>query len=239
MSRSSHVPHAGHCQMRTCSGLGPSLTPHTEQTCEVGSNRPMRWNSRPYSRALYSSMARTPTIRHRGRTWPGGCGRVPSTARSSTATAWFSRISAVDSWWWNSRRASATRACALATLIRALPRFLVPFCLRDRSPLALLEFLLGPAQEPRGGDLPAVGQDREVGRARGRSRSPVLGRGQRRSGSALHDEAERRYRPAASLITVTVDGSDGSARDQRTGTSPIFGRRSFPPGVIREPGVAR
>jgi probable F420-dependent oxidoreductase len=33
------------------------------------------------------------------------------THKSSTATAWLSRISAVDSWWWNSRRASATRAC--------------------------------------------------------------------------------------------------------------------------------
>ena len=31
-----------------------------------------------------------------------------------------------------------------------------------------------------------------------------------------------------SLITVTRDGSGGSGRDQRTGTSPILGRRSFP-----------
>jgi hypothetical protein len=30
------------------------------------------------------------------------------------------------------------------------------------------------------------------------------------------------------LITVTRDGSGGSGRDQRTGTSPILGRRSFP-----------
>ena len=41
-----------------------------------------------------------------------------------------------------------------------------------------------------------------------------------------------KYRPAASLITVTDDGPDGSVRDQRTGTSPIFGSRRFPPGVI-------
>ena len=39
-----------------------------------------------------------------------------------------------------------------------------------------------------------------------------------------------KYRPAESLITVTLDGSHGSGRDQRTGTSPILGRRSFPPG---------
>ena len=39
-----------------------------------------------------------------------------------------------------------------------------------------------------------------------------------------------KYRPAASMITVTLDGSDGRSRDQRTGTSPIFGRRSLPFG---------
>jgi hypothetical protein len=39
---------------------------------------------------------------------------------------------------------------------------------------------------------------------------------------------EAKYLPAESLITLTEDGSDGSGRDQRTGTSPIFGRRSFP-----------
>jgi hypothetical protein len=32
------------------------------------------------------------------------------------------------------------------------------------------------------------------------------------------------------LITVTLDGADGSARDHRMGTSPIFGNRSFPVG---------
>jgi hypothetical protein len=33
---------------------------------------------------------------------------------------------------------------------------------------------------------------------------------------------------AESLITVTLDGSHGSGRDQRTSTSPILGKRSFP-----------
>ena len=37
-----------------------------------------------------------------------------------------------------------------------------------------------------------------------------------------------KYRPAESRITVTLDGPDGNARDQRTGTSPIFGSRNFP-----------
>ena len=40
------------------------------------------------------------------------------------------------------------------------------------------------------------------------------------------------------LTTVTDDGADGSGRDQRTGTSPIFGRRSFPPGVTANRALA-
>ncbi|MDH6579798.1 hypothetical protein P3T29_005486 [Kitasatospora sp. MAP5-34] len=51
-----------------------------------------------------------------------------------------------------------------------------------------------------------------------------------RSG-AVSTTNDAKYLPAASLTTVTVDGTDGSARDQRTGTGPIFGRFSFPPGV--------
>ena len=39
---------------------------------------------------------------------------------------------------------------------------------------------------------------------------------------------EAKNLPAASRTTVTDDGTDGSGRDQRTGTSPIFGRRSRP-----------
>jgi hypothetical protein len=42
---------------------------------------------------------------------------------------------------------------------------------------------------------------------------------------------DAKYLPDASLTTVTDDGSDGSERDHRTGTSPIFGSRSFRPGV--------
>lgn len=41
-SRSWTAPQPAHCQARTPSGLGPSLTPHAEHTCEVGSNRPIR-----------------------------------------------------------------------------------------------------------------------------------------------------------------------------------------------------
>ncbi|WP_371653141.1 MULTISPECIES: hypothetical protein [unclassified Streptomyces] len=43
---------------------------------------------------------------------------------------------------------------------------------------------------------------------------------------------EQKYRPEASLMTVTVDGTHGSRRDQRTFTGPILGRFSFPSSVI-------
>jgi hypothetical protein len=33
-------------------------------------------------------------------------------------------------------------------------------------------------------------------------------------------------------MTVTDDGSEGNSRDQRTRTSPIFGKLSFRPGVM-------
>src|SRR5690348_6337699 len=40
-SRSWAVPHAAQVHSRMQSGLGPSLTPHAEHTCDVGSNRPV------------------------------------------------------------------------------------------------------------------------------------------------------------------------------------------------------
>src|SRR6202022_2733116 len=42
---------------------------------------------------------------------------------------------------------------------------------------------------------------------------------------------DAKYRPAASLITVTEDGSAGSARDHRTRNSPILGKLNLPPSV--------
>ena len=51
------------------------------------------------------------------------------------------------------------------------------------------------------------------------------------SGTSTTNEAW--YRPAASTVTVTLDGSNGSSRDQRTGTSPIPGSRNRPAGSTR------
>jgi hypothetical protein len=75
------------------------LIPHAEQVREVGSNRPILMKIRPCRRALYSSM---PTNPDHPASWTDLASRVrasPLTARSSTATAWLSRIRAVESWW--------------------------------------------------------------------------------------------------------------------------------------------
>ena len=69
-----------HCHARTSSGFGPSLTPQAEQTCDVGSNRPTCRNSRPYSSALYSSIATNADQ-------PASCTDFASRVRASPRTA--------------------------------------------------------------------------------------------------------------------------------------------------------
>ena len=59
---------------------------------------------------------------------------------------------------------------------------------------------------------------------------PITGPASGRAPGPVSTTKLAKYRPAESLITVTLDGSDGSGRDHRTGTSPILGRRSFPLG---------
>src|SRR5205823_6852485 len=224
-SRSSHAPHEGHCQARTWSGLLPSFTPQAEHVREVGTNRPIRWNSRPYSRALYSSM---PTNDAHPASWTDLASRVrpsPRTARSSTATAWLSRISAVESWWWKSRRASATFACARATLTRALSRLREPFCLRDRSRCRRLRFF--SARRRKRGDSIFRPSDNTAKCVSPKS-MPTTGSVLGRASGTVSTTKLAKYRPAESLTTVTLEGWDGSGRDHRTGTSPIFGSRSFP-----------
>ena len=67
---------------------------------------------------------------------------------------------------------------------------------------------------------------------------PVTGLAAGRAPALASTTKLAKYRPAASMMTVTLDGADGRSRDQRTGTSPIFGRRSFPPGSTRNRALA-
>jgi hypothetical protein len=219
------VPHALHCQARTCSGLEPSLAPQAEQTWLVGSNRPTFRNRRPYSAALYSSMFTNADQ-------PASCtdlaSRVrarPFTDKSSTVTAWFSRTILVDSLSWKSRRASATLAWARATCTRARSLCCDPSCLRDRSRCARLSFFSARSENFGEAILVPSSSTAKYPRPRSIPHSlPVPGSGR----GATSTTNDAKYRPAASRITVTLDGSAGRARDQRTATSPIFGSRSFP-----------
>ena len=96
-SRSWLVPQAAHVHSRTCSGFGPSFTPHAEQTCEVGAQRLTLRNSRPYSAALYSSILVKADQPASCTDFASGVRARPFTDKSSTVTAWFSRMMAVDS----------------------------------------------------------------------------------------------------------------------------------------------
>ena len=172
-----------HVQARTLSGFGPSFTPHAEHTRDVGSNRPAFPKVRPCLAALYSSIAVNVDQ-------PASCtdlaSRVrpsPATHRSSTYTAWLSRMIRVDFLCSQSRRASATWACTRATLTRALSRLLLPWSLRT-----------GPAAPcgacaPRGagtsGWRPSVPSDRTAKWVSPRSMPisvPVSGSGSSRPG---------------------------------------------------------
>ena len=95
-SRSCSVPHSGHTHDLTLSGMRPILWPHSLQVLLVGSNLPhlSRWT--PYHSHLYSSILKnsdhdTSEMDLASLWFPS----IPFTFRSSTAIAWFSRISLV------------------------------------------------------------------------------------------------------------------------------------------------
>src|SRR5262249_31056590 len=117
------------------------------------------------------------------------------------------------------------RECARATLTLALVRLLEPFCLRDRLRCARLSFF--SARRRNCGEAILRPSERTAKWVSPRSMPTACSvRGSGVGWVSMTNEAK--YRPALSLMTVTDDGSEGSGRDQRTGTSPIFGSRSFP-----------
>jgi hypothetical protein len=85
-SRSCTVPHAAHVQVRTPSGLGPSLVPQAEHTWLVGSNRPVPPGQQPHRGVLpqaATGIPRTgPALLAGERLWSGSylagsAGRAP------------------------------------------------------------------------------------------------------------------------------------------------------------------
>jgi hypothetical protein len=77
----------------------------------------------------------------------------------------LSRMIRVESLCCQSRRVSATRACALATLTTVFVRFWLPRLLAGQGFLQPAQLAGGPAQELRRYDLRAVREDHEVGQS--------------------------------------------------------------------------
>ena len=215
-------------------GFGPVLVPQAEHTWEVGSNRPTGRTCRPYRRALYSSMRderRPAGVVH-------GLGQPGAGESFHRQVLHGDRLVFADQLGGELVVELAARIGHLRVRPGDLEPGLVPvlgaLLLAGQLPLRPLQFLLRPAQKPRASRSSGRPTGPRSGSDPGRCRPPAPARAGCPARSRRRTEAK--YRPAASRITVTLDGSDGSVRDQRTGTSPIFGSRSFPPGYL-EPGV--
>src|SRR5579859_613847 len=221
----SWVDRQGQGHDRTLSAILSLIRPQSEHIRVDGKNRSTRANVRPYRAALYSTMAVNCDQ-------PASCtdlaSRVrprPATHRSSTYTAWLSRMIAVDSLCCQSRRVSATRAWARATLTTAFVRLCLSRCLRDRSCCNRLS--LRAARRRNFGAATLVPSHSTAKWVRPRS-MPTSDPARGSVSSVVCTTNDAKYRPAASRITVTELGSAGRSRDHRTLRSPIFASRSRP-----------
>ncbi|OIK04530.1 hypothetical protein BIV23_17415 [Streptomyces monashensis] len=126
-----------------------------------------------------------------------------------------------------------------ATFKRAFSRFLDPFCLRDSSRLARLSCF--SARRRNRGESITRPSERTAKCVRPRSMPTVWSVSGMRAASAAGSVSmtkEAKYRPAASLITVTEEGMVGKVRDHLTRTAPIFGRFSRLLSVIDQRALA-
>lgn len=97
--------------------------------------------------------------------------------------------------------------------------------LAGQLPLKALELFLGPAQEARAVDLPAVGQDGESGQPRS---IPASVSASGRMSGPVSTTKLRKYRPEPSLVTVTEVGTAGSRRDHLTLRLPTLATYTVP-----------
>lgn len=117
----------------------------------------------------------------------------------------------------------------------ALPLFLDPLALRLRACCVRLSFF-SARRRKRGASI-FVPSERTAKCPKPRSiptTCPVSGS----VSGPVSTTNEAKYLPAASLITVTVDGTEGRLRDHLTRTSPIFGRDRSPPVVTFQRALA-
>ncbi|BEN28721.1 Uncharacterised protein [Serratia marcescens] len=187
--------------------------PQQEQRLDDGKNGSTAMRRRPAHSLLYLS-CRMSSDQPASAMLFANCGlRIMFfTLSDSTHTTWFSLMSVRDNLCRLSRRQSAIFACNRATFWRALVRFFEPSCFllnrrcSNASRLAFLAVLRGLSALN-----PLSVTNRRVRPTSIPTIDDVTGNG---SGWTSHRQLTK-YRPAESLLTVTVEGDDGSLRDQR------------------------
>ncbi len=224
-SRSWTAPH-GQFHDRTFSGIFSLIRPQAEHMRVDGKNRSTRAKVRPYRAALYSSMC--------GEGGPAGVVHrfgEPGPAETGHAQVLdVHRLVIADD-----RRGQLVLPVPpgvghLGVRLRHLDDGLLAVlrcpaacgpesCCNRRS--------LRAARRRNFGAATFVPSDRTAKCVSPRSIPTSESTGGRVS-SVVCTTNEAKYRPAASLMIVTEVGSAGSCRDQRTGTSPIFGSLSRP-----------
>src|SRR5262249_34885369 len=115
------------------------------------------------------------------------------------------------------------------TLAAAFFRLFEPFCFLLRFCWAFLSFR--SARRRNRGLSITVPCERTANQARPRSIPTSVSASGNRSRSSVGSVTttkDAKYRPDASRITVTDDGTEGNSRDQATATSPILGSRNLP-----------
>src|SRR5690606_32823937 len=127
-------------------------------------------------------------------------------------------------------RASATLAWAQATLTMAFFLLFDPFALRDRACCALRNRRSARRRNRGLSIFRPSDSTAKCDRPRSIPTSPVVSGNDSAAASTTN---EAKYRPAASLITVTLEGSDGRRRVHFTFTSPIWRTDQCPAPVHR------
>jgi len=214
MSRSWILPHSGHTHSRTFNGIFGTVCPQSEHRLLDGYQRSMPTKVRPYHSDLYSSCLtnsdQPASLIDFAKQW-FFC--MLLTARLSMAITWFSLTSRVESLCRKSLRVSAVLACSLATLRLALNLFAEPFCFfasrlcNFASLDSFLRNVFGAAIFSPVESMAKWVSPKSI---------PICPAASGFGITVSSQSNEAKYRPAASLDTVTVVGfaAFGKVRDQ-------------------------
>lgn len=211
-SRSCVSLQDGHCHSRTPSGMDETVCPQQEQRLLEGYHRSIPASVRPYHSALYDRNDRNCDQPESEIAFDSlGFFTMFFTVSVSTAMNWFSRINLVESLWWKSRRLSAILACIFATLCFAFSRFFEPLvfrlkrrCNSARRCSCFLKYFGLSIFSPSDVMAKCV-NPRSI---------PTLPFETGKGWISSSTRTETKYRPAASLLTVTVEGLPVNSRLQ-------------------------